>query len=307
MAVEEEHDVVIVGGGVAGVSCALECFDTRLDTVVFETDARPGGQLTEIGHSIRNVAAGSFPDGLAFRQALEQSAAILGPRLAVSQPVTAIDLDARRVEAEGRVVRARAVVLAIGTSAQRLPLAPDGAYRGDVSYQIEADPARFFGRHVVVIGGGDSGTLDALELAKGGSTVTLVHRAPALTARDDIIEQVRAEPRIEDLAGWELAALAGDEHLREVTLRRGAGEVCRVPATGLVIKIARAPRTQLVRDQLELDRGGAILVDPELRTSRDGVFAAGDVVSDAYPRVAAALGQGSLAARSVLRYLQGRR
>jgi thioredoxin reductase (NADPH) len=307
MAVEEEHDVVIVGGGVAGINCALECFDIQLDTVVFEAQARPGGQLTEIGHSIRNVAAGRFPDGLALRQALEQSAAILGSRLVISDQVAAIDLGARRVEVDGRVVRARALVLATGTSPLRLPPAPDGAYGGDVSYQIEGDATRFFGRHVVVIGGGDSAALDALELAKGGSSVTLVHRSPALTARDDIIQRVRAAPTIRDLPGWELDALDGDEHLREVRLRRGDGEVARIQATGLVIKIARTPRTELVRGQLDLDRGGAIVVDGELRTSRDGVFAAGDVVSDAYPRVAAALGQGSLAARSVLRHLQRRR
>ncbi len=64
---EEEHDVVIVGAGVAGLSCALECFDIQLDTVVFEADARPGGQLVEIGHTVRNVAAGSFRDGSALR------------------------------------------------------------------------------------------------------------------------------------------------------------------------------------------------------------------------------------------------
>lgn len=72
------------------------------------------------------------------------------------------------------------------------------------------------------------------------------------------------------------------------------------------MKIARVPRTQLFRGQLELDRAGAIVVDHELRTSRDGVMAAGDVVAGAYARVATAMGQGVLTARSVLRFLQGR-
>jgi thioredoxin reductase (NADPH) len=72
-----------------------------------------------------------------------------------------------------------------------------------------------------------------------------------------------------------------------------------------VVKIARVPRTDLVRGQVDLDRAGAIVVDRTMQSSCAGVFAAGDVVSGAYPRVAAAMGQGSLAARSVLRYLQG--
>jgi thioredoxin reductase (NADPH) len=89
-------------------------------------------------------------------------------------------------------------------------------------------------------------------------------------------------------------------------VRRADGQSRRLAAGGLVLKIARRPRTDLFRDQIELDRAGAIVVDAEMQASRDGVFAAGDVVAGSYARVATALGQGALAARSVLRFLQGR-
>ena len=304
---EERHDVVIVGAGTAGMSCALECFDIQLDTAVFETHERPGGQLVEIDHSVRNVAAGSFRDGATLRDSLEESAAILGDRLHLSHPVTRADLGERWIEVDGSRVRWTALVIATGTSAQQLPAAEEGAFGGDVTYHLEARPRQFLGRDVVVIGGGDSGTLDALELAAAGSRVTLVHRSEALSARHDIVERVRHEPRVEELAGWELDALDGSERLEGVTLaRRADGQRRRLAAGGLVVKIARVPRTDLFRDQVDLDRAGAIAVDRELQTSCDGVFAAGDVVAGAYARVAAALGQGSLAARSVLRYLQGR-
>ncbi len=307
MHAEDERDVVIVGGGAAGVSCALECLDIQLDTVVFEAEARSGGQLAEIPHSIRNLAAGRFENGLALRSALEESAAILGARLRLSQAVTRVDLDERWVEVDGTRVHARALMLATGTSRQQLPSAADGAFGGSVTYQIESDlRERFVGRDVVVVGGGDSATLDALELARTGSAVKLVHRSDTLGARDDIVEQIHREPGIDVLAGWELESLHGGEQLEEVVLRRADGQRLRLEAQGLVVKIARVPRTQLFRGQLELDRVGAIIVDHELRTSRDGVVAAGDVVVDAYARVATALGQGVLAARSVLRYLQGR-
>src|SRR5207245_4223806 len=104
--------------------------------------------------------------------------------------------------------------------------------------------------------------------------------------------------------GWELESLDGGDRLDGVTVvRRADGQRRRLDAGGLVVKIARVPRTDLFRGQLELDRVGAVVVDREMQTSRDGVFAAGDVVAGAYARVAAALGQGALAARSVLRYL----
>jgi thioredoxin reductase (NADPH) len=304
---DEQHDVVIIGAGVAGVSCALECFDIQLDTVVFEAHERPGGQLVEIPHSVRNVATGPPRNGSALRDSLEDSAAILGDRLRRSHPVTAADLGERWIEVAGARIRARALVIATGTRHQQLPAAADGAFGGDVTYLLEARPDRFVGRDVVVIGGGDSGTLDALELARAGSKVTLVHRSEALTARHDIVEQVRQEPRIEDLPGWELASLEGGDRLEAVILvRHSDGQRRRVEAGGLVVKIARVPRTDRFRGQLELDRAGAIVVDGNLQTSRVGVFAAGDVVSGAYARVVAAMGQGSLAARSVLRHLERR-
>src|SRR5438477_7259763 len=204
---QEQRDVIIIGAGTAGTSCALECFDIQLDTAVFETDERPGGQLVEIDHSVRNVATGSFFNGSALRDSLEESAAILGDRLHLSHPVTRADLGERWIEVDGARIRGRTLVLATGTRAQQLPAAEDGAFGGDVTYHLEARPGRFVGRDVVVIGGGDSATLDAVELAAAGSRVTLVHRAKGLTARDDVVERVRHEPRIEELAGWELDAL----------------------------------------------------------------------------------------------------
>jgi thioredoxin reductase (NADPH) len=303
----ERRDVVIVGAGVAGVSCALECVDIQLDTAVFETHEHAGGQLADIPHAVRNVATGLPRRGSGLRDGLEEAADILGDRLRLARPVTGVDLDECGIDVDGTRVHARALVIATGTSHQELPAAPDGAFGGDVTYLVEARPDQFVGRDVVVIGGGDSGTLDALELARAGSTVTLVHRSQALTARQDIVEQVRAEPGIEELAGWKLASLEGGDRLEAVVLVRPAdGQRRRVEAGGLVVKIARVPRTDLCRGQVELDRAGAIVVDADLQTSRAGVFAAGDVVSGAYARIAAAMGQGSVAARSVLRYLQGR-
>jgi len=304
MRASEEHDVVIVGAGVAGISCALECFDVRLDTVVLEACARPGGQVADIPHSVRNVATGRYPDGSAVRRGLEESAQILGSRLRLDQRVLRADMADRWVEFDDTRVGGRTLVLAMGSRRQFLPAAVDGSFGGDVTYQVESRPGHFAGRAVAVIGGGDSATLDALELAHAGSEVKLVHRSEGLTARHDIVDLVHREPRIEELAGWELDSVAGGARLEEVVIRRPDGTRRHLAVGGLVVKIARVPNTELVVGQVELDHAGAIVVDSDLRTSCAGVFAAGDVVADAYPRVAAALGHGALAARSVLRYLQ---
>ena len=308
MEVEERHQVVIIGGGMAGVSCALECYDIQLDTLLLEMQAEVGGQVIEIPFHVRNVAAGVYDDEHPLPRALERSVAILGHRARRSWPVDQIDLDERWVESAGRRIAAEAIVIATGVGLRQLPAAADGAFGGDVTYQLGSDLGRFAGRPAVVIGGGDNATLDALALAKSGSQVTIAHRGERLSSRADIAGELREDPRVTELAGWELDAVAGDDRLEEVALVEiTTGERRSVKAGGLVVKIGKAPRTDLFRDQLDLDHSGAVVVNETLATSRLGVFAAGDVVAGSYWRIAAAMGQGSLAARSVLRHLTGAR
>ena len=236
--------------------------------------------------------------------AVERSAVILGDRARRSWPVDRVNVRERWVESAGRRLVADTLVIATGVGLRRLPAAADGAFGGDVTYQLGSDLDRFAGRPMVVIGGGDNATLDALALAQTKSPVTLVHRSERLASRPDIASQLRDDPRITELGGWELDTVVGDDRLDEVVLVRPAtGERKSVKAGGLVVKIGKAPRTELVQDQLETDHSGAVVVDETLATSRPGVFAAGDVVAGAYWRIATAIGQGSLAARSVLRHL----
>lgn len=305
---ERQHDLVIVGGGAAGVSAALECKDINLDVVLLEAGRELGGQLAEISHSVKNVATGTFTNGPALQASLEGAAEQLGDRVMLRHAVASSNLVEGWVEARDQRFHARALLIATGTSPERLAVAVDGAYGGDVTYHVERDPDRFVGREVVVVGGGDSATLDALFLASTGSSVILAHRSDALTARHDIIGRLREESRIEDLSGWEVESVRGGERLEEVGLLHTAtGERRSVPAGGLVVKISRNPRTEAFRGELDLDSRGFIVVDAELRTSCRGVFAAGDVVSGAYWRVANALGHGSLVSRTILHYLQDER
>src|SRR6202140_3744754 len=211
MPADQHHDVVVIGGGPAGASAALECFDIGLDTVVLEALPTLGGQLREVPNSIRNVAAGVFEDGPALQAGLQRATAILGDRVLTDHEVTEADLGAGWGRAGDRRFQGRALLIATGSVPQALSAAPDGAFGGDVTYHVESRPDRFAGRDVVVVGGGDSATLDALELAATASSVKLVHRSDALTARPDIVERVREDHRIEDLPGWKVEAAPGTD------------------------------------------------------------------------------------------------
>jgi thioredoxin reductase (NADPH) len=254
---------------------------------------------------VRNVATGWFAGGDALQASLQDVAKMLGDRVLLDHAVTTAGLADGWVAAGAERFRAKALLIASGTRPEHLAAAPAGAFGGDVTYEIESDPDRFKGRPVLVIGGGDSATLDALALAPTASSVMLAHRGVDLTARHDLVARLRADKRVEDLPGWELDSLHGDDRLQEVTLVNVAtGDRRTVPAGGVVVKISRAPDTGPFSGQLDLDHRGFVVTDRELRTSHNGVFAAGDVVSGAYWRVSSALGQGSLVSRSILDYLQ---
>jgi thioredoxin reductase (NADPH) len=300
---ETLHDVVVIGAGAAGLSAAIECFDIQLDVVLLETANRVGGQIDQIPHTVRNVAPA--PDGNgALVDAMAGHASLLGDRVVLDRAVTRLDLDAGLVNAGTHLYRTRSVLVATGSRRRELEDLPEGSVGGAVTYLVEPHMARFTGVPVAVIGGGDSAVLDALTLAAAGSPVTLVHRSPDLAARPDLIDRVRSESRITELSGWTLDKLIGSDHLEGVEVSaRTTGEHRRLEVSGVVLKLGREQRVDLVRDQLELGIGGGIAVDADLHTSHPRAFAAGDVVEGAYERIATAIGQGALAARSILRYL----
>jgi thioredoxin reductase (NADPH) len=321
------YDVVIVGGGPAGLASAVYASSEGLRTLLVEHSA-PGGQAGT-SSLIENYLG--FPSGISGAD-LAQRAAVqarrFGTELLVGHSVVGIRREDPfrfvRMSNEGEV-SCHALVLAMGLTVRQLdvegvdPLIGAGIYYGAAN----TEAALYRGQHVCILGGANSAGQGALYFSRYASHVTMLVRATDLahSMSQYLVERINATSAITVKTGVDLTAVSGDGHLERVSLRHAAtGAEEWIEAAALFIFIGVAPRTDAIVGSVCLDEKGFIITGPELRhldrgwplerdpflfeTSLPGVFAVGDVRAGASRRVAAAVGEGSAAIFSVHQYLR---
>ena len=317
-------DLVVVGSGPAGLAAAVYGASEGLDTLSLD-GAATGGQASASSR-IENYVG--FPSGISGEE-LTSRAAIQAQRLG-ARLNSPCEVGGLRVEdgfhvielSDGSEIPCRAVVIASGARYQRLPIDDLERFEGAGVYYAATDlEARTCTGHpVLVVGGGNSAGQAAIYLSQQGSRVSIAIRSDDLTHSMShyLIERIEADPNVEILTCTEVRELAGESHLGNVTLEHTAtGERRDVGCSGLFCFIGAEPATAWLHGVLELDAKGFILTDralPDsvtrgplfvtrdplpLETSMPGVFAVGDVRNGSIKRVAAAVGEGSSAVRSV--------
>ena len=313
LAAREEVDLVVIGGGPAGLGAAVYGASEGLETLVVESTAL-GGQA---GTSRRIENYLGFPAGISGSELTSRAvtqARKFNARTATPYRALALEPGADRhvVRLEGdREVAARAVVLATGADYRRLPVAGLEAYEGVSVFYAAGPPEaqRCGAARVGVIGGGNSAAQAAVWLARGGALVTLLHRRAELSETMSdylVLELERYGVAVRDRS--EVAELHGtDGELEAVTLRDGE----RLPFSFLFLFLGAAPCTDWLGDVVERDDKGFVLTGPEagaaglLETSVPGVYAAGDVRSGSVKRCATAVGEGAMVVRFVHEHLSG--
>jgi thioredoxin reductase (NADPH) len=317
-------DLVVVGTGPAGLASAVYGSSEGLVTISLDAVA-PGGQAAASSR-IENYVG--FPNGISGGD-LTARAAIQAQRLGarLNAPCEVVSLRTEPtfhvvILADGSEIAARAVIIATGARYRRLAVPELERFEGAGVYyaatELEARLCR--GDTVGVVGGGNSAGQAAIYLSQQGSQVTLVVRRRQLveTMSQYLIARIDADPHIEVLTHTEVRGLAGDGHLEEITLEHTTSGTCRTMACGgLFCFIGAVPATGWLHNAVSLDRNGFVLTDGSLsgsaaladrdplpfETSLPGVFAVGDVRLGSMKRVAAAVGEGSSAVRSVHEYL----
>ncbi|MBO0764871.1 MAG: FAD-dependent oxidoreductase, partial [Hyphomicrobiaceae bacterium] len=275
----EDYDIVVVGGGVAGMTAALTSARLGRRTAIL-TGAMIGGQLLSID-KVEGVPG--FPDGVAGYElcplAQEQATAAGVEFLVASCDALAPEGASWRVTGDDRTLIARAVVLATGTALAKLGVPGEERLLGKgVSACASCDAPLLRNKVAVVVGGGDSGMQEALTLAEHAAKVVIVERAEALAGQQSYRDRIHAHAKIEVRFGTTVAEIAGGEAVSHVRLRIvDTGAESELVTAGVFACVGLVPKTALVRGLVPLDCTARVAVDPAMRTPAPGLCAAGNV------------------------------
>jgi thioredoxin reductase (NADPH) len=310
---EQVEDLVIVGSGPAGCTAAIYAARAKLQPLVIE-GATPGGLLQET-ETVENFPG--YPNGVLGPELvadLREQATRFGTSF-LGAEATCIELATEPggehlIETTERTVRARAVILAMGAAPRRLGVPGEaelGAGRG-IAYCAVCEAPLYADRRTVVVGGGDSAMEEALGLARHAKSVVLIHRRNEFRASPIMLDRVVKSDKIEVLTEYEVEffGAGSDGKLSSAALRHTRDGATRsLSVDGAFIAIGHIPRSELVRDQLDVDEAGFVVCDGHTRaTSAPGVFACGDLVDARYRQAVTAAGSGCQAALDAQAYLE---
>lgn len=302
------RNVIIVGSGPAGYTAAIYTGRADLAPLVIAGSVDAGGELMKTTE-VENFPG--FPGGVLgpeLMSNLQEQAEKFGAEI-IYDDVTALDLegDVKRVTlSSGEVYEAHAVILSTGSAYRTLGVPGEDHLMGHgLSACATCDGFFFREKKIAVVGGGDSAMEEATFLTRFASSVTVIHRRDSLRASKIMQDRAFANPKIDFIWNAEIAELVGDNALTGVILRDTVtGETRSVAFDGLFVAIGNDPRTELVKDQIDLTPTGFIAVDGRSsRTSLPGVFAAGDVLDPTYRQAVTAAGSGCVAALDTEHYL----
>jgi len=294
----KEYEIVIIGGGPAGLSAGIYTARARLSSLLVEKGII-GGLITD-AEVVENFPG--FPEGISgydLTQLMYQQATKFGLETLTAE-VTGIELEGEQKivkTSEGNLI-AEAVIAASGTERVQLNVPGEKEFTGrGVSYCATCDAAFFTDQTVALVGGGNAAITEALQLTKFASKVMVIHRRDELRATRIVQEKAFTEPKIEFLWNNIVERIEGEDVVKRLRLRNVVtGEESTLDVSGVFVSIGFKPNTDYLKDILPLDAAGYIVTNEKMETEIPGIFAAGDIRRSSIRQVIAAAGDGATAA-----------
>lgn len=300
-----DYDVVIIGGGPAGLTAGIYAGRGNLKTVILEK-GQPGGQIAQT-EEVENYPG--FPEviaGFELSNRMVQQAEKFGAQL-VSDEVLGLEKfqDGFRVKGYERAYTARVVIIATGANPRRLGVPGEDKFYGrGVSTCATCDGFFYRGKHVVVVGGGDAAVEEGTFLTKFAESVTVIHRRDELRANKVAQERAFRNPKMKFVWNTVVEEVLGDEVVTGVKVRNvQTNETAVMPTDGVFIYVGHVPNTEFLSGAVELNNHGYVAVRDEIYTSVPGIFSAGDVSDEIYRQLSTSVGAGTKAAMRAEKYL----
>jgi thioredoxin reductase (NADPH) len=300
------EDLIIIGGGPAGLTAGLYAARSRLKTLLLEK-LSPGGQVL-LTDTVENYPG--FPDGISgfeLMDRMRRQAENFGLTIQ-GQEVIKLNLspEKKEVVTDKGPLESRSLILTTGAMPRKLAIDGEDRLTGKgVSYCATCDGPFYRDREVAVIGGGDTAVEEAMYLTRFASKVHLVHRRDALRATKLLQERAFEQEKIAFVWDTIPHRILGETGVEGIELKNAkSGELSRLQVDGVFVFIGYDPNNDLVKGVLELDSYGFVVTDNDLTTSVPGVFAAGDIRSKLLRQISTAVGEGATAAFAAERYLE---
>ena len=307
------YDVMIIGGGPAGLSAGIYASRARLECLLLEK-AMPGGQmlLTDV---IENFPGFSSPvKGGDLAREMSSQAKAFGLAIENDEVMKIVPVEKNRnrfriESAFGESYDTASVIIATGASWKSLEIPGEAAFRGKgVSYCAVCDGPLFKGKDIVVVGGGDKALEEALYLTRFANSVRLIHRRDKFRAVKELQERVLENKKITPAYDSVITEIVGKDHVESVIVADvKTGKTDVIPASGIFIFIGITPNSGIVKGLVDMDEKGFILADASMQTSKEGIYACGDVIKKSLYQIANAVGEGATAAFNAQRYIESTR
>jgi len=303
---QADYDLIIAGGGPAGLTAGLYAGRAMLKTLLLERMIL-GGQAAST-FLIENYPG--FPDGIPgpeLSQAMEKQARNFGLVIESGEINALRPADKLwEIETGGRAIRSKAVIITTGVEPHKLGVPGEEELRGrGVSYCATCDGPFFRNQEIAVVGGGDSAVDEAIYLTRFAGKVYLIHRRNALRAEKILQDRAFKNPKIEILWDTVVTKVVGQNGVDGLEIRNVKTQALReLKVGGVFFYVGWLPLTGFLKGIVPLDPAGYVVTDAKMATSAPGVFAAGDVRQKTLRQVATAVGDGAIAAFSAEKYIE---
>lgn len=299
-------DLVILGGGPAGLTAAIYACRAKLDMLLLE-NALLGGQVRN-SFTIENYPGFRTIEGTELADKMQEQAESVGAIIDEFDPVINVNLEENNnsIETEQYIYRPKAIIISTGATPKKLPLSNEAEFAGKgIHYCAVCDGVMYEGKVIGVVGGGNAALEEAVFLSKFADKVYIIRRHDYFNGERSTLDEVTNNNKIEILYNQDLVSVKGKEFVEEVVIKNTiSGEEKAMKMSALFGYIGTEPKTNNFEKYINLTSEGYIIADERMKTNIPGVFAAGDVREKAYRQITTAVSDGTIAALEVEKYIK---